>query len=240
MSQFALVSVVVPLHDHADVVAQTLDSILGQDHHPIELVVVDDGSCDGGADVVAGYEPRVRVIRQSRMGAASARNRGLDLTSGELVVFFDADDLMPAGRLRRQAAALARHPELDGVFGDVVEFRPGTPWRSEPRPGRLPGSLMLRRRALERAGSFREGGARARRRAQSQASARCRDGAAPASGQPQPGHRSPGIPPRPQGHPRPPARRRVCRVLTVVPGQAMARPRLELGTPRFSVVRPCI
>ncbi|MGA2014322.1 MAG: glycosyltransferase family A protein [Solirubrobacteraceae bacterium] len=159
MSQFALVSVVVPLHDHADVVAQTLDSILGQDHHPVELVVVDDGSCDGGADVVAGYEPRVRVIRQSRMGAASARNRGLDLTSGELVVFFDADDLMPAGRLRRQAAALARHPELDGVFGDVVEFRPGTPWRSEPRPGRLPGSLMLRRRALERAGSFREGGA---------------------------------------------------------------------------------
>jgi glycosyltransferase involved in cell wall biosynthesis len=153
-----LVSVVVPLHDHAEVVGHTLDSIVRQ-NHPIELVVVDDGSTDGGGDVAAGFEPHLRLIRQSRKGAASARNRGLAATTGQLVVFFDADDLMPVGRLRHQAAALDRHPDVDGVFGDVVEFRTGVSWRSEPRPGRLPGSLMLRRSALERAGSFREGGA---------------------------------------------------------------------------------
>ncbi len=159
MSRAPLVSVIVPLHDQAEVVEETLDSILGQNLRPIEVVVVDDGSSDGGGDLAAAYGPRVRVIRQVRSGAAGARNRGLAATDGELLVFFDADDLMPAGRLRTQAAALDQHPEFDGVFGDVVEFRPGTSWRSEPRPARLPGSLMLRRRALARAGPFREGGA---------------------------------------------------------------------------------
>ena len=75
-------------------------------------------------------------------------------------MFFDSDDLMSAGRLSRQAAALERVPKLDGVFGDLVEFRAGTPpWRGEPRLARLPGSFMLRRGALQRVGSFQEGGA---------------------------------------------------------------------------------
>ena len=151
------VSVVVPLHDHGDVVGETLDSILGQDPEPFEIVVIDDGSSDDGAEVVAEREPHVRLIRQSRQGVATARNRGLAATTGELVVFFDADDLMPPGRLRLQADALDRDGSLDGVFGDVVEFQTApSPWRGEARPGRLPGSLMLRRAALERAGGFRQ------------------------------------------------------------------------------------
>jgi glycosyltransferase involved in cell wall biosynthesis len=161
MSQPPLVSVIVPLHDHAEVVGQTLDSILGQDHRPLEVVVVDDGSRDGGGDVAADYEPRVRLIRQPHRGVSIARDRGLAATSGELVVFFDSDDLMASGRLRRQAAVFEREAQLDGVFGDLVEFRAGTPpWRGEPRPARLLGSLMLRRSAVQRVGLFREGGTR--------------------------------------------------------------------------------
>jgi hypothetical protein len=156
----ALVSVIVPLHDQGDVVGETLESILAQQDCRFDLLVVDDGSCDGGGEVASRFVPRVRVIRQPRMGAAAARNRGLAETVGDLVVFFDADDLMPAGRLAQQMTALGRDPGLDGVFGDVLEFRAGpAPWRGEPRPGRLPGSLMIRRSALERVGGFREGAA---------------------------------------------------------------------------------
>lgn len=153
------VTVIVPLHDHGDVIAETLESILSQDHPPVEVVVIDDGSEDGGGDIAAAFSPRVRVIRQPQAGVSRARNRGLAETEGELVVFFDADDLMPAGRLRRQVAELEGDPDLDGLFGDVIEFRPDTGWRSEPQPGRLPGSFMLRRSALDRVGGFREGGA---------------------------------------------------------------------------------
>lgn len=149
MSQPPIVSVIVPLHDHADVVTEALDSIHCQDYRPIEVLVVDDGSADGGGAAVAGYRPRVELIRQERSGAGCARNRGLAATAGDLVVFLDADDVFAAGCLRRHVAALAHDPRLDGVYGDVAEFRTDpAPWCGQPRPARHPGSMMLRRRAL--------------------------------------------------------------------------------------------
>lgn len=151
MTDAPLISVIVPLHNHRDTVGEALESILEQDHRPLEVLVVDNGSTDGGGEVLAAYTPRVRLLSKTHGPGGSARNLGFEASRGELIAFFDADDLLPPGRLRRHVRALEADSSLDGVYGDVVAFREEPrPWRGAPQPARLPGSMTLRRSAVER------------------------------------------------------------------------------------------
>jgi glycosyltransferase involved in cell wall biosynthesis len=86
-------SVIVPLFNNAAVVARSIRSILRQDYGDLEIVVVDDGSTDSGAEVVGGFEdPRVRLIVQANQGPSAARNRGVVEALGDWIGFLDADD----------------------------------------------------------------------------------------------------------------------------------------------------
>lgn len=89
-----MISVVIPLYNKAPHIAATLDSVLAQAVRPQEVIVVDDGSTDGGADVVQLYVEKygVRLIRQPNQGVSAARNRGVAAAEGEYVAFLDADD----------------------------------------------------------------------------------------------------------------------------------------------------
>jgi glycosyltransferase involved in cell wall biosynthesis len=87
------VSVVIPLYNKARYVARALDSVLAQTRPPSQIVVVDDGSTDGGADIVQRYsDSRVSLLRQENQGVSAARNRGIDEVRSELIGFLDADD----------------------------------------------------------------------------------------------------------------------------------------------------
>jgi glycosyltransferase involved in cell wall biosynthesis len=87
------ISVIVPLYNKSAYVRRALDSIAVQMFSNFEVIVVDDGSTDGGQDIVASYpDPRFRLIRQINSGPGAARNRGAAEARGEFLAFLDADD----------------------------------------------------------------------------------------------------------------------------------------------------
>jgi glycosyltransferase involved in cell wall biosynthesis len=100
------VSVIVPCWNAADFIAETLESVLAQTHPPAEIIVVDDGSTDGSADVVARFGDRVRLVTGPHAGVNVARNRGFAASTGDHVMFLDADDVLSPGVLAGLAAAL--------------------------------------------------------------------------------------------------------------------------------------
>jgi len=96
------VSVVIPAYFAEHTVARTLDSILSQTVVPEEIIVVDDGSRDGTADVVRGYAPQVTLVQQPNGGPASARNHGIRVASGDWIALLDADDVWLPEKMERQ------------------------------------------------------------------------------------------------------------------------------------------
>jgi glycosyltransferase involved in cell wall biosynthesis len=160
-----LVSCVIPVFNGERHVGEAIDSVLGQNHRPLEVIVVDDGSTDATADVVQSRGDAVRYVRQANAGPSSARNHGVQLARGALVAFLDADDRWLPGKLARQIAALTERPELDGCLthgrlfwdGDGAIAAEESAWPSERRidTGGLIGStLVMRRRVFDTVGVF--------------------------------------------------------------------------------------
>lgn len=107
-----LVSVIVPAYNAESTICQTIDSILAQTHHELELIVVDDGSTDATAQLVKdSADPRTRLMSLDNGGVSNARNQGLGVARGELVAFLDADDIWRERKLELQIEALSAHPE---------------------------------------------------------------------------------------------------------------------------------
>jgi glycosyltransferase involved in cell wall biosynthesis len=117
-----LISCIVPVFNGERYLGETLESILAQTHRPIEIIVVHDGSTDGTARVTAGYDERVRYLKQDNAGPAAARNLGLDAARGDFVAFLDADDLWHAEKLERQMACFETRPELDYCLAHAQNF----------------------------------------------------------------------------------------------------------------------
>lgn len=117
------VSWLIPVYNGEAFLGEALDSVLAQDFADFEVVVVNDGSTDGTADILAGYaarDPRVRVIAQPNGGIVSALNTGLAQCRGEIVARMDADDVALPHRLSFQVGWLDAHPGCVLVGGYAV------------------------------------------------------------------------------------------------------------------------
>jgi hypothetical protein len=117
MSAIRPLSVVVPVCDGAATLARALAAILNSDlrRDDFELIVVDDASTDGSAELAARYADVVVRLSGRRSGPAYARNRGAELAQGEIVAFVDADALVRQDTLPQMLQLFVDHPALDAV-----------------------------------------------------------------------------------------------------------------------------
>lgn len=107
-SQGALVSILIPCHNAAPWLTETLESALAQTWTEKEIILVDDGSTDRSLDIARTFEPRgVRVLTQRNAGASAARNRALAEARGGFIQYLDADDLLAPNKIAGQMARLA-------------------------------------------------------------------------------------------------------------------------------------
>jgi hypothetical protein len=114
-----LVSVMMPAFNAERYISAAIESVLAQTLANWELVIVDDGSTDRTATIVAGYDDaRIRLIRQSNRGEAAARNVALDCLRGQFVAFLDADDLYLPRHLATTVDQLQRSQDHVGVYTD--------------------------------------------------------------------------------------------------------------------------
>lgn len=104
-------TVVIPLYNKAPHIAQTLDSVLAQTVPANDIVVVDDGSSDGGAEIALTYaHRRVQLIRQANQGVSAARNTGVDAAKTDYIAFLDADDWWLPNHLEVLQKLALSHP----------------------------------------------------------------------------------------------------------------------------------
>ncbi|HJA92887.1 MAG TPA: glycosyltransferase [Candidatus Eisenbergiella merdipullorum] len=106
-----LISVIVPVYNGEKYLSDCLESLLGQTHEELEILVIDDGSADGSAALCESFarkDGRIRLIRQPNGGVSSARNRGLEEAKGDFVAFVDADDWLLPQMLEDQLEMLTR------------------------------------------------------------------------------------------------------------------------------------
>lgn len=167
------VSIILPTFNRAHLIAETIESILAQTRQPDEIIVVDDGSTDGTAGVLARFDA-LTVIRIKNGGKAAALNKALSLVSGDLIWIVDDDDLLLPDACALLAAPLETDAELDFCAGRHLDFEvdskgarqirdPGYMRESasdEIFPDLLEGchifqpGLLVRRRVYEEVGPF--------------------------------------------------------------------------------------
>ena len=154
---------VIPVFDGERLLPEAIESVLAQSLPAAEIVVVDDGSADGSANVAEAFGPPVRVLRRPHRGVAAARNAGVELSAGDLIALQDADDLMKPDRLELQAAALgqASAPALTLGRAEIRgedDFAPPSwlEWAYANSDRYTPATLIATRSAMQLVGPFDE------------------------------------------------------------------------------------
>lgn len=120
-AQDRLVSIVLPVYNGEDYLAESLDSVLAQSYAGFELIVVDDGSDDGTAKIAASYaahDARIRVLSQSNQRLPRALSNGFRVARGEFLTWTSADNRMKHNFLERMVTCLRRYPSWDMIYAN--------------------------------------------------------------------------------------------------------------------------
>lgn len=127
-------SAVIPLYNKAAYVSRAIDSVLGQDFRDLELIVVNDGSTDGGQRIVESYaDGRLRLINQKNSGVAAARNAGIRNSNTSYVALLDADDAWDPDFLSTIDKMTFRFPDAGAYATHIRDVRSSQPLYTESR-----------------------------------------------------------------------------------------------------------
>lgn len=110
-----MISIVIPLYNKAHTIERTLKTVLNQSFNDFEIVIIDDGSTDGGADAINKFsqDSRIRIIRQDNQGASAARNNGVINSKFEYIAFLDGDDEWLPNYLYTMKDAIDKFPDSE-------------------------------------------------------------------------------------------------------------------------------
>ncbi|MCB9159892.1 MAG: glycosyltransferase [Caldilineaceae bacterium] len=166
------VSVIIPNYNQSRFVTAAIDSVLQQSFRDVEIIVVDDGSTDDSAAVIARYGDRVRYIYQQNQGLGAARNTGIKAATGRFVGLLDADDAWLPTYLAHMMTLATRHPDAAVYYANARHGRQrrGDAWPRHRRAGRpdqvyaqllranflIPSTILLRRDVVMAAGLFEQ------------------------------------------------------------------------------------
>jgi glycosyltransferase involved in cell wall biosynthesis len=157
------IGVILPVLDGARFLGAAICSVIGQTIRPTEVIVVDDGSTDGSANIAARFGAPVTVLALPHQGGAAALNAGISRATAEYLAFIDADDLWAHDKLFRQLQAFSADADLEAVFGHVGEFRDMDDKIQDEhqarqgmrrREGINKTTMLIRKTAFERVGAF--------------------------------------------------------------------------------------
>ncbi|WP_052594542.1 glycosyltransferase [Aureispira sp. CCB-QB1] len=169
-----LVSVIIPAYKAGQYIEETIQGVLNQTHDNFELIIVDDGSPDNQAEVIApivASDNRIQYIKQKNGGVSSARNHGFRLSKGNFLAFLDADDIWLPNNLEVKLAKFATDKAFGLVHSDMAIMDGNSQLTGETKSGKegyilddllswngtcvpTPSSILVRREVVEKVGGF--------------------------------------------------------------------------------------
>ncbi len=159
------ISVIIPTRNYGRYIGEALESVITQSLPAAEILVIDDGSEDDTAEMVAKFSARVRYYFSEKKGLGAARNLGVRFSSGEMIAHLDADDIWIPKKLEKQAEEFMKTPDLDIAGGMMQPFfcKHMDPDKKRkiycsplPLPGFSASVLLVRRSSFFKVGFYRE------------------------------------------------------------------------------------
>jgi glycosyltransferase involved in cell wall biosynthesis len=159
------ISVIIPVYNGQDYLLESIQSVCEQEYDNLEIIIVDDGSTDGTAELIYSMKKRntIKYFYQQNKGPASARNMGLEKASGEWIAFLDSDDLWPKSKISRCLESIKKNNEVEIVWGMTEVFFQseelkskfiGSDFAKKPIFNTYLGAVFTRKSVFEKTGLF--------------------------------------------------------------------------------------